>query len=741
MEETVNIDKLLEEARASISSCDYDNALRLCQEVSNLNKSSYEAFVYVLLYLRFVFLNFQTHLQHPTVPLIPCSIAGKAAFHLAETAQAETAYKKAIELNPEFLPAWHGLAEVYSSTDNVEELVGTNEMLLKLTAVDSPNRVDVVRFLAEAYKRAGYLKHASDVLVQFFESSRQLSPDARLDTLCDLADIQLQLDEIALDSALKTELHEDSSECKLPPVAEEGSEISTVTTDPVARLTQRARQQALQRSADAPPARTVSMLELDLLSAQALADDEEEEHSTADTLVEIILHAPLADGYTKYMDEFLKRCLLKLFSHCARSMEREQFRLAALREAHALVARGGCTTPLPYEAAIWLLEEEEEIKGGQIVGGCGSETMFSTQGAQATGGARVSGGHELSHRVCCAFDNFAIRLIHQFPTNPTARVCQGLIMRRRAHASLDGGGGHHPIPQVLRRQLEALLSSAIADGAEKQNDCASGWKALAELQYENRKYQEAYSTALKGLSWLQDRRARGHEALTQLALGLRLVVAKSLRRMKRLDEAEIHFKALAGWTTEGELGFAEMSGAAPVAVHQQALRGIALCELEKGNRDAAKAQYERILGKAALGRGPGEHWAWGDYGWLLFEEGDFQGAKEHLQKAVAAAESGVTYVTDSQLGEHQYRLGEVYWAMRGRYRTEKQFAYMCFLEAARAEGHAQAPALAGLGRYLEQVEKKPEAAARVYRKALAIDPEVDLAGAGRTMAPKKMDEE
>lgn len=35
-------------------------------------------------------------------------------------------------------------------------------------------------------------------------------------------------------------------------------------------------------------------------------------------------------------------------------------------------------------------------------------------------------------------------------------------------------------------------------------------------------------------------------------------------------------------------------------------------------------QYERILGKAALGRGPAEHWAHADYGWLLYQEGDVQ---------------------------------------------------------------------------------------------------------------------
>lgn len=43
-----------------------------------------------------------------------------------------------------------------------------------------------------------------------------------------------------------------------------------------------------------------------------------------------------------------------------------------------------------------------------------------------------------------------------------------------------------------------------------------------------------------------------------------------------------------------------------------------------GDRGAAKAQYERILGKAALGRGPGEAWAHSDYGWLLFQDGDLR---------------------------------------------------------------------------------------------------------------------
>jgi hypothetical protein len=40
---------------------------------------------------------------------------------------------------------------------------------------------------------------------------------------------------------------------------------------------------------------------------------------------------------------------------------------------------------------------------------------------------------------------------------------------------------------------------------------------------------------------------------------------------------------------------------------------------------AAKAQYERILGKALMGRGPpAEHWAHSEYAWLVFEDGDLE---------------------------------------------------------------------------------------------------------------------
>ena len=40
----------------------------------------------------------------------------------------------------------------------------------------------------------------------------------------------------------------------------------------------------------------------------------------------------------------------------------------AMRECIKMIATcaGGCCTPFPFEAAIWLLEEQEELCGGNV---------------------------------------------------------------------------------------------------------------------------------------------------------------------------------------------------------------------------------------------------------------------------------------------------------------------------------------------------------------------------------------
>lgn len=58
--------------------------------------------------------------------------------------------------------------------------------------------------------------------------------------------------------------------------------------------------------------------------------------------------------------------------------------------------------------------------------------------------------------VIYAFENFVRRFAHQFPTSPTAQVCLGVMLRRRACHD-----GTRPVPQALRRQIEQVRAGWV----------------------------------------------------------------------------------------------------------------------------------------------------------------------------------------------------------------------------------------------------------------------------------------
>ena len=59
---------------------------------------------------------------------------------------------------------------------------------------------------------------------------------------------------------------------------------------------------------------------------------------------------------------------LQAAQRARRSTARNEKRLQALRACVRMITThaGGCTTPFPFEAAIWLLEELEELYGGAV---------------------------------------------------------------------------------------------------------------------------------------------------------------------------------------------------------------------------------------------------------------------------------------------------------------------------------------------------------------------------------------
>jgi hypothetical protein len=48
-------------------------------------------------------------------------------------------------------------------------------------------------------------------------------------------------------------------------------------------------------------------------------------------------------------------------------------------------------------------------------------------------------------------------------------------------------------------------------------------------------------------------------------------------------------------------------------------RGLAQCALAQGDACQALHHYGELVSKALMGRGSAEHWAYAEYGWLLFQ--------------------------------------------------------------------------------------------------------------------------
>lgn len=632
------------------------------------------------------------------------------------------------------IEAWNGILQVRRAQGDRGGQVTALENVLKLTPEDSPGDMMLRVELAELYAELGEYEKSQQLFWHVLSGMPVGSPE-RLDCLCKMADSMLKQKQTHVDSQVEEKVKRSgsgaggaggaggaSAQASGTTVTNTSSKINNISALFGADIKSGSDIKKDAPTADCATAPSISCIKLDVMAAQAAEDDEAHNVGVSlnHVLTEIMETSPASLKYLRYREEYLRRCLLRIFHHPPRSTERQQYRLAAVRECVKILCTGGQCSCFAFEAAVWLLEEEEEVCG------CPQDGTGS------------------NNTVAFAVENFARRMYHQFPCNPTAKTLLVMMMRRRQYSR----------SQADRLVLEGLLEEAmredvIEDGQSPHHiDCASGFRALAELHYENRHYAKAHAVSLRGLAWLQERRERGHESLSQVGLGLRLVLAKSLRRLGNLDEAEAQFQALAGWVSEGEIGFGELCGSLPTSIHQQSLRGIALVAVERGDIDAAMSQYERILGKASLGRAKAEHWAHADYGWLLYQRGDaatndLEQARIHLEKAIEVAEEEGSSATDSQIAEHRYRLGEVYWKFCGGVRRGesgdgdgggggggaemRQLAYAQFYESAKVESHFQASAVAALGRHYE-AEGNAATAQRCFKKALAIDPGLDLAG-------------
>ncbi|CAN9513348.1 unnamed protein product [Ophioblennius macclurei] len=118
----------LKSARESIKNKEFKEALKHCKSVLKVEKNNYNAWVFI----------------------------GLAASELDQPDQAQTAYKKAVELEPEQLLAWQGLANLYEKTDQWDfkvELPNIYQRLVELYASSDKNKCyEVIKKLSDIYQ-------------------------------------------------------------------------------------------------------------------------------------------------------------------------------------------------------------------------------------------------------------------------------------------------------------------------------------------------------------------------------------------------------------------------------------------------------------------------------------------------------------------------------------------------------------------------------------------------------------
>ncbi|XP_073933157.1 superkiller complex protein 3 [Castor canadensis] len=117
----------LKSARDAIRNKEYKEALKHCKTVLKQEKNNYNAWVFI----------------------------GVAAAELEQPDQAQGAYKKAVELEPDQLLAWQGLASLYEKCNHInakDDLPGVYQKLLDLyESVDKQKWCDVCKKLVDLY--------------------------------------------------------------------------------------------------------------------------------------------------------------------------------------------------------------------------------------------------------------------------------------------------------------------------------------------------------------------------------------------------------------------------------------------------------------------------------------------------------------------------------------------------------------------------------------------------------------
>ncbi len=138
--ENPEIKALLKSAKDAIKAKEFGEALKIC-------KVSFLICKIRILKENIIFLLNQSLIDKDKKNYLGWVFTGAAAHELGNAMQAQAAYQKAIEIQPNQTHAWQGLAQLYEKLGNNSELIGIYSELRKLFAKQVFFLIGFVRWL------------------------------------------------------------------------------------------------------------------------------------------------------------------------------------------------------------------------------------------------------------------------------------------------------------------------------------------------------------------------------------------------------------------------------------------------------------------------------------------------------------------------------------------------------------------------------------------------------------------
>ncbi|KAJ1959302.1 Superkiller protein 3, partial [Dipsacomyces acuminosporus] len=172
-----------------------------------------------------------------------------------------------------------------------------------------------------------------------------------------------------------------------------------------------------------------------------------------------------------------------------------------------------------------------------------------------------------------------------------------------------------------------------------------------------------------------------------------------------LDVADAYTRLGPENATEAERLYRKCLEAGPGDARAILGLGLSLCTLENYN------ESKQLL-SAALQDDAGNHLALGGLGYVALKEGNVVDAVDYFKRAISI---------ESNYAAHHISLGNAYWQLGGEWQSDKQYAYSCWIKAARIDPNA-AETFSGLGKwYQEHGNGDIERAKKCFAKAFSLD--------------------